>query len=907
MVRRALALLLLASTTTVARAAAPPSPSAASSSSSSSSSEEERGPAPTGAAPAPAGPVIVPPELVEDAVPVYPEDAAAEDVQGDVVLELDIDDTGVVTRVAVKKAPDARLTWAAYGAASNMVFLPATLDGASIPVRVEYTLHFAVDEVVRERALAEEEARRLALVKATAPVNLRGRAFVAGERRVVPGAIVSVEGFEDEAITNEEGEFELRGVPAGRRTIRVDATGFAPFIADEDVLAAQLTELVVYLQPAFANENETVVRERKNQREVTKRVLTQQELTRVPGTFGDPVRVVQRLPGVARAPFGLGAVLVRGGAPEDTAIMIDGHLTRLLYHLGAGPSVLNNDLVERLEFYPGGQGVRFGRAIAGAIEVVTRDPNFENPSGKVTVDILNTGFRLEGPALGGAFFFAGRRSYVAELLNVGDIAGRFLDLGGATFTLAPRYADYQGKAAWKLPYNQVVTFAAFGSDDVLDFALDAAELRPDAPSNVGVSMGFHRLNPVWRWRTGAANERGEPVVSASVSPMIETTYSENRFDESHFRLDTYRAGLRAEAEIHPNDVLGLVVGTDATGARFDSSTDVPRIIPDERLFPRPVLSDPPRFRVSDRVYGTGSAFFVEGQLDLMRVHVLAGLRADLWTYYEEVRTSLDPRVTMRVDLLDSVTLKGNVGLYHQAPLPFELAEKFGNPELPLEEGWQYGAGAEVQLTRSLDVDVQAFARTTAKQAVFVVSPLSFFVSGEARIQPVGESRTYGAELLVRQRLDHGLFGWVAYTLMRSEQRDGKDEPWYLNPFDQTHILSLAGSAALPWGFELGAALRYVTGNPETSAVGGIVDGDRGDYLGVFGPDNNTRLPPFFQVDLRVDKRFVFDNWALGTYVDLQNATNQQNYEFFQYSYDYADVQGFPGLPILPVVGVEASF
>ena len=35
--------------------------------------------------------------------------------------------------------------------------------------------------------------------------------------------------------------------------------------------------------------------------------------------------------------------------------------------------------------------------------------------------------------------------------------------------------------------------------------------------------------------------------------------------------------------------------------------------------------------------------------------------------------------------------------------------------------------------------------------------------------------------------------------------------------------------------------------------------------------------------------------------------NHTNFEFFQYNYDFTQVQGFPGLPIIPVFGLEASF
>jgi hypothetical protein len=156
---------------------------------------------------------------------------------------------------------------------------------------------------------------------------------------------------------------------------------------------------------------------------------------------------------------------------------------------------------------------------------------------------------------------------------------------------------------------------------------------------------------------------------------------------------------------------------------------------------------------------------------------------------------------------------------------------------------------------------------------------------------------------------------VAYTLMRAQERSdapvgvpgGEAYGWSPSPFDQTHILSLTASTEIPWQIEIGGAFRYVTGNPATIAQGGLYDADTSRYQRVDSPYRNARLPDFIQLDLRVDKRFTFDTWQLGLYLDLQNATNRENYEFFAYNYDYTQVQGFPGLPLLPVFGAEASF
>ena len=877
---------------------------------------------------APAAPasVIVPPELLADAPVDYPVDAVREGVAGAVVMDVDLDDTGRILRVALTSSPDPRLSWAALGALTNFELLPAkeVVDGVERPVsvRFSYTLTFTIDVVQRERLLEQDEARRLALQRETAPINLTGRVVVAGEPATVSGAMVSVSGTDLEALTDSDGNFWLRGVPEGRQHIVVDAPGFLGGNVFEDLKANVATDIIVYIEKKTDRISETVIRERRTQRDVTKRVLTQHELTRVPGTFGDAIRVVQRLPGVSRAPFGLGAVLVRGGSPEDSTVSIDGHISRYLFHLGAGPSVINSDMVERLEFYPGGQGARFGRAIAGAIDVVTRDPSPEAFSAKATVDLLSTGFRLEGPLTKDknfALFVAARTSYIAEVLNIGSLIAEYTDEDVNLLTLAPRYADYQAKLLWKLPLiagvAQSLTVSTFGAHDSLDLALNAANLGPAAPSNVGITQGFHRLNPVYKVRSNHVNDGGEPVWRAFVSPMAELSYSENRFDVSQFRLDITRLAVRAEVEWRPLAHMGFAFGTDDGYAEFLSTVDVPFFLPDERLFPRPATSDPPRFLAKDIVLGSTASFYIDSDLHVGPVIFLVGARADQFTYYDEIRTSFDPRVAVRAQLLPFTTLKANVGLYHQIPLPFYIAENGGNPALPLEEGWQMGVGVETWLSRSVDVDAQVFYRFADQLAEPIGSPIAFLTGGGPRIQPIGHERAFGAELMIRQRFDQGVFGWISYTLMRAEERadkpqgidDAEEINWRSTELDQTHNFSVAASAQLPWGFELGGALRYVTGNPATLAQSSLFDADTSRYQRVNQSIRSQRLPPFFQIDARVDKKFTFETWSMGLYLDLQNATNNSNFEFFQYNYDFSIVEGFPGLPILPVFGAQASF
>jgi hypothetical protein len=151
------------------------------------------------------------------------------------------------------------------------------------------------------------------------------------------------------------------------------------------------------------------------------------------------------------------------------------------------------------------------------------------------------------------------------------------------------------------------------------------------------------------------------------------------------------------------------------------------------------------------------------------------------------------------------------------------------------------------------------------------------------------------------------FGWISYTLMRSERKDCAACDWRLFDFDQTHILIIAFSVYLPKGFEVGLRFRYISGNPYTPNYGGFYDADTDVYSPARGAVNTARLDAFHQLDLRVDKTFLFKTWLLKIYLDIQNVYSHQNAELNSYNYDYTRNQPITGLPIIPAFGLRSEF
>ena len=146
---------------------------------------------------------------------------------------------------------------------------------------------------------------------------------------------------------------------------------------------------------------------------------------------------------------------------------------------------------------------------------------------------------------------------------------------------------------------------------------------------------------------------------------------------------------------------------------------------------------------------------------------------------------------------------------------------------------------------------------------------------------------------------------LAYTYLQSRRKSpGLDE--HPAEFDQTHSLNLLARWQLN-RWILSGRFRYVTGNPETPVTSAVYDSDNNTYIPIRGSIYSARQPDFYQLDVRVDRKWIFNRWILSLYLDIQNLLNTQNVESRQYSYDYSDSEDVMGLPILPSFGLKAEF
>ncbi len=820
---------------------------------------------------------------------VYPPQAEAQKLEGRVVLSVDISATGEVTRVEVLEPAGHGFDEAAVGAVQQFRFIPAEVDGVPSPVRITYVYSF----VLRPAPVSAQVAQQ-------GPVNLSGRVLERGTRKPVAGAEVDLPELGQSAITDRAGQFGFRQVPPGRVKVIVLAANYERLDATATVEPGKETRVTYHALRSFFSPYETVVEGKREHVELSQTTLSLQEIQRIPGTTGDALKVVQNLPGVARPPLNGGLIVIRGTSPRDSGIFLDGERIPLLFHFGGLTAVYNSDLLASVEYLPGNFSVYYGNLVGGVVDVKSRNPRTDGLHGVVEVNLYNANFVLETPisdtlSIAGAY----RRSYIDLILPL------FLSRDAPSFTVAPRYDDAQLKLVWKPSSRHTFQLLGLHSQDALQlitkysFAGD-----PTLGRDFKNETGFNQLRLRHQFQSGAWR-------TDTIALLDRTGVDVQIGGQRGLTIHATTWGLRSTVEARLSEAITPVAGLDWTYSRGSF---------------RAILRAPPR--EGEPVYlGPASQLlyqdspFWANQLGLWAetrlrpspsLLLVPGVRVDIVTFRLQQTPILtaDPRLTARWTLIPPLTLKAGVGLYHAPPSlqAGEVDSVFGNPDLQSRRALQTSLGMEWNLRPDLLLSLEGFYNRLWNVPV----SSSAFVERDGRMVPqnlvnAGTGRIYGFELFFRQALTQRLFGWIAYTFSRSQRIDRPGNNWRLFDFDQTHVLTAIASYKLGAGWEIGGRFRYATGNPTTPIVGSVKDDNTDSYAPLFGSVNSQRLPNFAQLDIRIDKVWVFDNWSLDLYLDVQNVTNNRSAEGTQYNYNYSQKAYFEGLPIVPILGVKGTF
>ncbi|MDB4944703.1 MAG: TonB family protein / TonB-dependent receptor [Labilithrix sp.] len=868
------------------------------------------------------GTLTKPPQLTnfKEVEAPYPEAEKAAGRTVAVVLQLALSERGDVVEVVVVESAGPAFDAAAADSARRFRFTPAEIDGKPAPVKLTFRYDFTFREEMVD--LGPQVNFSGQILDSTAP-RKKPRPLAGITVKVLRTGQIPAEPPRAGEITSatttseDDGYFEFEGLAPGVYEVTVSGADVATVKTEESIEPKRALEVTYKVEPAAAADADTLTIEviaPRIQKEATTVAIKTEEARRVPGTGGEALRVVQNLPGVGRAAFGSGALVVWGAAPQDTRVYVDGVRIPQLYHTGGFRATVNSDLVRAIDLAPGGYGAEYGRALGGLVTVDTRALRADRVHGYVSADVIDSSAMIEAPLTRSTrIAVTARGSYLGETL------GLFTKRDVSEFVPIPRFFDGQIKVEQDLGENETITLMALGSDD----SLKRTVTNPDPAQTISDDrkVRFGRVVAVYR-----------KAFADGSSVTLTPSFGKDHFDYSQAfgttpteqTIDSTVFGFRAKwrGKVAPRVVLNA--GVDIEGSDNDIRRRGATILP-PREGDITVFGQPPNDVVNFDTWSTflGSvAPYVQGDIELFgnRVHVVPGVRMDAFFVsgdkqyptkdgseqrgYLHSETVAEPRLAARWQISEKLLLKGAFGQYHQAPDAEDLSPVFGNPSLGFARASHYLAGLSYRLLPKLSAEATGF--TSRSDDLAARSPLPSPATGEALLN-TREGRAYGGQFLLRQELAKGFFGWISYSYIRSERKDGDGLPWRLFDYDQTHVATLVASYQLPLGFEVGTRLRYATGFPRTPVVGAYYNARRDLFEPAFGAQNSIRIPAFYQADVRLAKRFSWERAKLELYVDVQNVTNRKNREDIVYNYNYTTRNYISGLPTLAVAGAKLEW
>lgn len=727
--------------------------------------------------------------------------------------------------------------------------------------------------------------------------TFKGRLLEKGSQLPLKEANVFLLPLKLKAQTDNSGDFVFESIPEGTYQLIINLSGYKKF-EKEIQLDSETKKLKYYVEKESYMSFETTVVGQKQKRDQTQKTLTQEQFLGMPGSGGDPVKAVQNLPGVNRVQGFSSQVVIQGGEPKETAYNIDGHDIPIVFHFGGLSSVVMPEALEQVDYLSAGYGSDYSRANGGIIGLKTKIPNSGDRDKKsfFFADNLKIGGLYESTIdKESSYLISGRASYVGLFLQ--QVAKDNEDFN---LTVAPEFYDVTGIYHKKLNDRDDFNLVSLASRDTLSFVLkQPLKTDPSFRGRFYNETQFYRFIPSWSRK-----------IDSDKSIKLSTGIGQNQIlvdlGQQYFNLLSNTLTFRGEFEQRYTSDWNSQIGIDNQygTAKVKIKIVQPR---SEGGVSNPFSTSEVKERdVSGKISNIG--LYNRHEITSGAWTYIPGIRLDKYTLTKE--TFLSPRMALKWNLGDGLLLKSASGLYYQPPQAQEQDEVYGNPDIKSPRAVHVTFGFEKDFRQGSNDgytwQTQAFDKWLDKLVdQSSAQVLRDGVLVDENYTNDGGGRSYGIENQLKWT-DPYWDVWVSYTWSESF-RWNKNIPKYKHAYDQTHNLNVLASKKLENNWKVASRFRYVTGNPVTPVVASIFDTDNDVYIPTRGGLYSERYKDFYQLDLRIDKKWISNEEIWTLYLDIQNVLNTKNPESIEYSYNYSQKEYVSGLPFLPAFGVKGEF
>ena len=700
---------------------------------------------------------------------------------------------------------------------------------------------------------------------------------------------VAIIGTTIATLTDDKGNYEIKGLVPGYYNVSASFVGFEQkTISEIEVTNTKHAEVNFALEEKISNLKEVEIKSspfiKKEETPLSLNTIGVTEISRNPGGNRDISKVIQSFPGVAPSPAYRNDIIIRGGAPNENRFFLDGIEVPNINHFATqgssgGPvGMINVDFIREVEFYSGAFPANRYNALSSVMEFKYIDGRDDRIGGKFTIGASDIGITIEGPANKNATFLASaRRSYLQFL---------FKALG---LPFLPTYNDFQAKYKWKINNKNELTFIGIGA---IDNSVLNTSLQENGTKQQKYILGYLPEYFQWNYANGFKfvhfGGKGYTTFVLSRNMLNNETYKYlNNIENPSNKILNYKSQeaenkLRVERTIRTNDIK-LSYGSNIEYAHYSNST-FQKININNSIDTINFSSNLNVLKYG--LFGQMSTTFMEG-----RLAASIGIRSDAADFSKSTRNilnQLSPRLSLSYSLATNITINANTGIYYQLP-PYTVLGYRNNEGLFVNKennvsyikSKHFVGGMEYQTKKNMKITLEGFLKLYSHYPFILSDSISmanlgsdYGVIGNTDVTSTSSGRSYGAELLIQQKLFKGLYGLLSYTFVRSEFRD-KNNKWVSSSWDNIHIINITTGKTFKKNWEAGIKWRFALGNPytpynfdlsRTIAIWNINKTGTPDYNKL----NTERLPATHQLDIRVDKKVLLKKFTLEFYIDIQN-------------------------------------
>lgn len=758
--------------------------------------------------------------------------------------------------------------------------------------------------------------------------GVRGRVIDKESTSEVIGATIYLQGTTLGTSSDAAGDYTLANIPAGSYVLCVQYLGYDSLCVPVTIERGKVgTQNLAISESAQVIAGVDVSAERiaeKSETRVSVISVTPEEIKKLPSMGGksDIAQYLQMVPGITFTGDQGGQFYIRGGAPIQNKILLDGMPIYNAFHSIGFYSVFETDIIRSADIYTGGFGAQYGGRSSAVVDIRTREGNKKRHTGNITATPFVTSALLKGPIIklkdenspSLSYMITAKHSYLDQTSP--KLYSYANDAGVLPFS----FTDIYGKLSFNSPNGSRINAFGFSFTDNTQFT-GVADYK-------------------WKAGGGGANFR---IVPGGAKMIIDGSITYSRYNANFVEGDSSK-----ERNSSINSFTGEFNFTYALaeGRKLYYGLEISSFYTDFNF-------------VNNQGIGTGqtqtnseTGAYIRYSARFGKLVIDPSFRAHLYASLGEFRA--EPRVAAKYNVNDWFRIKASGGMYSQNLISSvderDIVNLFvgflGGPESGV---YRIENGHYVKTKSRLQTSVHAvggFEFNLGKYATLNVEPywkyfpqiISLNRNRTSDSEPsyiAEKGAAYGIDLLGKYQKDQ-LYVFLGYSYGKVTRNDGVQD--YYASFDRRHNVNAMVSYEFRLGkisvdslrtsdkktkypFEISARWNLASGFPFTLTQGfynwqTFNNGISSNYLGgntspntqmgVIYEDklNNGRLPYYHRFDISV--RYTLDiskHTKLLVGASVTNMYNRANIFYF----DRANYSRVNQLPILPALSATLKF